>query len=147
MASGSLSVGGTWIIASLPVLNDDGESGIVPVTSPVADIDGEALSCGMVREATPLLVADVVLLNDCRPIGVGDVIEGIIGAGAELAPPLPAGAAAGASDELSAAGIVAGVPVSSRLIAILKVPSTITTTLAPTSNERIFEVMVDAAVA
>src|SRR5580698_5184777 len=141
MASGSLSVGGTWIIASLPVLNDDGESGIVPVTSPVADIDGEALSCGMVREATPLL--DVVLLNDCRPIGVGDVIEGIIGAGAELAPPLPAGAAAGASDEPSAAGIVAGVPVSSKLIAILKVPSTITTTLAPTSNERIFEVMVD----
>src|SRR5262249_52592370 len=34
-------------------------------------------------------------------------------------------------------------PPSSRFIAILKVPSTITTTLAPTSSERVFEVIVD----
>ena len=36
-------------------------------------------------------------------------------------------------------------PPSSSVIAILKVPSTITTTLAPTSSERIFEVMVEAS--
>ena len=35
-------------------------------------------------------------------------------------------------------------PLSSSVIAILKVPSTITTTLAPTSSERILEVMVEA---
>src|SRR5580700_517329 len=40
-----------------------------------------------------------------------------------------------------------GAPVSSSVIAILNVPSTITTTLAPTSRERIFEVMVDEALA
>src|SRR6202021_1570879 len=50
----------------------------------------------------------------------------------------------GASVELSAPGIAGGVPVSSSVIAILKVPSTITTTLAPTSKERIFEVMFEA---
>ncbi len=35
---------------------------------------------------------------------------------------------------------------SSRFIAILKVPSTITTTLAPTSSERIFAVMLEPSV-
>src|SRR5579871_2458907 len=98
----------------------------------------------MAMEATP---SPVTRLNDCFPIGVGDVIEGVICAGAAgLAPPL-AGAAAGASAGLSTAGIAGGAPVSSRLIAILNVPSTITTTLAPTSSERIFEVMVDGALA
>src|SRR5665647_3341994 len=38
-------------------------------------------------------------------------------------------------------------PPSSSVIAILKVPSTMTTTLAPTSKERILDVMVDASLA
>jgi hypothetical protein len=48
-----------------------------------------------------------------------------------------------ASPVFSTAGIAGGAPVSSSVIAILNVPSTITTTLAPTSRERIFEVMVE----
>lgn len=144
IASGSFSVGGTWIIASLPVLEEAGETGIVPVTSPGADIEGEAEFRGMATEA---MLSPVALLNDCRPIGVGDVSDGIIGADvAGLAPP-PAGAADGASAGLSTTGIADGALVSSRLIAILNVPSTITTTLAPTSSERILEVTVEAAVA
>src|ERR1700682_2152551 len=43
------------------------------------------------------------------------------------------------------AGIDGALPPSSSVIAILKVPSTITTTLAPTSSDRIFEVMVDGS--
>ena len=55
------------------------------------------------------------------------------------------GAGAVGSLEFSIAGIGGGLPVSSSVIAILKVPSTITTTLAPTSSERIFEVMVEGS--
>ena len=56
-----------------------------------------------------------------------------------------AGACAGAAGslEFSIGGICGALPVSSSVIAILKVPSTITTTLAPTSSERILEVMVE----
>ena len=43
------------------------------------------------------------------------------------------------------AGIGGAVSLSSSVIAILKVPSTITTTLAPTSSERILEVMVEGS--
>ena len=49
--------------------------------------------------------------------------------------------------EFSMAGIGGGLPLSSSVIAILKVPSTITTTLAPTSSERILEVIVDGSLA
>ena len=45
------------------------------------------------------------------------------------------------------AGMLDGALVSSSVMAILKVPSTITTTLAPTSSERIFEVRVEAGCA
>src|SRR5450631_3003275 len=62
-------------------------------------------------------------LNDCRPIGVGDVIEGMTGAGA------------------------AGLAASSSVIASLNVPSTMITTLAPTSTERILEVTADVTLA
>ena len=89
------------------------------------------------------------MFSDCLPIGVGEVIDGAgwIGAGAAGLAALSAGDSvlAGASLECSMAGIGGGVPVSSRVIAILKVPSTITTTLAPTSSERIFEVMFEDA--
>ena len=88
------------------------------------------------------------VLLDCRPIGVGEVIEGAAGAApargiVRLLPsarPEKAG-----SLEFSIAGICGALPVSSSVIAILKVPSTITTTLAPTSSERILEVMVDGS--
>src|SRR5689334_17421219 len=83
-------------------------------------------------------------LFDCLPSGVGEMIEGA-GAG------VIAGAAfLSAGDSVEAGSSIAGIggaePVSSRFIAILKVPSTITTTLAPTSSERIFEVMLEPSV-
>ena len=90
-------------------------------------------------------MSGAVVLNDCRPIGVGAVIEGVTCDGvAGLAASSAGGCAAGCcSLEFSIAGIGGAVPPSSSVIAILKVPSTITTTLAPTSSERILEVMVD----
>ena len=83
-------------------------------------------------------------MNDCRPIGVGEVIEGAAGAGAAgLALSSAGGWAEGCGSlEFSIAGICGALPLSSSVIAILKVPSTITTTLAPTNNERILEVIV-----
>jgi len=45
--------------------------------------------------------------------------------------------------DFSIAGIGGALPASSRFIASLKVPSTITTTLAPTSSERILDVTDD----
>src|SRR3954452_7271030 len=57
-----------------------------------------------------------------------------------------AGARIGAAGSLgcSIIGSCNTLPVSSSVIAILNVPSTITTTLAPTSSERILEDMVEA---
>src|SRR6185436_5731995 len=56
-----------------------------------------------------------------------------------------AGACAGAagSPDCSIIGSCSTLPVSSSVIAILNVPSTITTTLAPTSSERILEEMLE----
>src|SRR5271154_4845565 len=146
MASGSLSVGGIAIIANLLVPDEAGESGIVPVTSPLAEIEGATVLSGMATEAILSLLPDAALLRDCRPIGVGDVIEGNVWAGIG-GPAFLLGGEAGdeASPELSTAGTPDGPPVLSNVIAILNVPSTITTTLAPTSKGRIFEGMVDGA--
>ena len=60
--------------------------------------------CGIATVAVP---SGAALLNDCRPIGVGEVIEGVAGAGsAGLALSCAGGCAAGAcSIELSIAGI------------------------------------------
>jgi hypothetical protein len=124
------------------VLDEAGESGIVPVTSPAEEIE-DAPFCGIGTEAMLSPVPVTELLKDCRPIGVGDVIEGVVWGGVAGLAPLLAGEAGGAASiEFSIAG---GAPVSSSDIAILNVPSTITTTLAPTSRERIFEVMFEAA--
>ena len=76
MASGSLSVGGTAIIASLLWPDVAGESGIVPVTSLATDAEGATAFCGIGTDATPSALPVAELLNDCRPIGVGDVIDG-----------------------------------------------------------------------
>ena len=102
----------------------------------------------MATDAAPSAALGAALLSDCRPIGVGEVIEGAAGAGmAGLAPSSAGGGAEGAcSLELSMAGHC-GTPPSSSVIAILNEPSTMTTTLAPTSSERILEVMVCPALA
>src|SRR5205085_11911948 len=114
--------------------------GIVPVMSPDGVGGGIGVAaCGIGTEVLSG-APGAGALNDCRPIGVGDVIEGIAGAGAGLA--LSAGAVTGGSLDISVSG--AGgccVALSSSVIPILNVPSTITTTLAPTSSERIFDVM------
>ena len=83
-------------------------------------------------------------LFDCRPSGVGEVIDGMAGGGTAGAALLSAGESVAAGSSI--AGIGGAELVSSRFIAILKVPSTITTTLAPTSSERIFEVMLEPSV-
>src|SRR6187399_3009405 len=93
----------------------------------------------------PSSVFGAGVLLDCRPIGVGAIKEGAAGAGACGAglTLFSEGVFAGAtgSAEFSIAGSSGALPVSSSVIAILNVPSTITTTLAPTSSERIFEEM------
>src|SRR6185369_14766796 len=105
-----------------------------------------AAACGMTACAGPVPCWMVICplssmfgaeeLFDCRPIGAGEIIEA--GAGTWLAGAVWAGS--------SAAGIGGAELVSSSVIAILKVPSTITTTLAPTSSERIFAVMLEPSV-
>src|SRR5258708_3975618 len=102
----------------------------------------------MATDAAPSAALGAALLSDCRPMGVGEIIEGAAGAGmAGLAPSSAGGGAEGAcSLELSMAGNCA-MPPSSSVIAILNEPSTMTTTLAPTSRERILEVMVDGSLA
>src|SRR5882724_11286279 len=65
-----------------------------------------------------------------------------------LAPSSAGGASEeGCSLEFSIEGICGALAFSSSVIAILKVPSTITTTLAPTSSERILEVIVEGSLA
>src|SRR5579863_8108763 len=120
---------------------------MAPVTSP-AEV-GAGLFCGMVAEALPSALSGMKLLKDCRPIGVGEVIDGVVvWAGiAGSAPSSPTRGGGCCSLEVSIAGGGGGLPLSSRVIAILKVPSTMMTTLAPTSRERIFEVMVDGSLA
>src|SRR3984957_14477753 len=140
IASGSRSVGGIGTKVSFPLPGVVGWDGIVPVTSLGV--------CGIASDAVLSAASGAAVLNDCRPIGVGEVIEGDAGtAGAGMA-----GLAVSPGGEptegwgslgFSIAGICGAVPLSSSVIAILKVPSTITTTLAPTSSERILEVMVD----
>src|SRR5262245_39414798 len=149
MLSGICSVGGTctWPSRAPFAGAGAGAGGIAPVKSlpPIgATVGGLAPCVIVICELSSMLGADE--LFDCRPSGVGEVIDGTAGAGACMA-----GAAllsAGESEEAgsSIAGIGGAELVSSRFIAILKVPSTITTTLAPTSSERIFEVMLEPSV-
>src|SRR3954471_7001240 len=144
MPSGSFSPGGTWIIASFARLVPDS----APVTSLEAGCGAAAGSGGISTEAElPELAAGAgaALFWDCRPIGVGEVIDGVTCSGVAGLFSTGGGACgAGAGDEFSiACGDGDELLPASRFIAILKVPSTITTTLAPTSSERIFEVMVE----
>jgi hypothetical protein len=85
-------------------------------------------------------------LFDCRPIGAGEIIEGAAGAdGAGLAPFSIGASAGGAGSVDSICCIGGGLPVSSSVIAIWKVVTTIATTLAPTSSERILAVMFEGS--
>src|SRR5882757_2779359 len=140
MLSGSRSVGETCTRPGLPLAGIDGGAGIAPVMS--AGLIGEAAACGIASCALSSLFGAAVLF-DCLPIGVGEVIDGAAGAGIEGAAPVSAGESAGGGAWSSIAGIGGALPMSSSVIAILKVPSTITTTLTPTSSERIFDVMVE----
>src|SRR5436305_13680277 len=86
MFSGSCSFGGIWIVVSLrPAGGGAGVGGsacgIVPVMSAavIGAANGAAAACGIVAEAAVSETAGVGALSDCRPIGVGDVIDGIAG--------------------------------------------------------------------
>ncbi len=120
-------------------------AGIVPVIS--LDDIGETVGCGIATDAVASDAFGAELFSDCRPIGVGEVIEGVIGAGAAGSgiAGLALSSADGGSLEFSIGGNCGALPPSSSVIAILKVPSTITTTLAPTSSERILEVIVEGS--
>src|SRR4051794_36916892 len=120
---------------------------MAPVISPAdtGEAGGVAGACGMATDAVPSAAPGVEPLNDCLPIGVGEVSEGSAGAGVAGRAASSTGAWSAGSLELSIAASGGAVPLSSSVIAILKVPSTITTTLAPTSSERILEVMVDGS--
>jgi hypothetical protein len=126
----------------------DGSVGIAPVMSPAAAGDGSAGGATGTRALSSVFGAEE--LFDCFSTGVGEIIMGAGAAGiagmAGLALPSGGtGACAGAAGPLdrSVIGSCGPPPVSSSVIAILKVPSTITTTLAPTSSERILEDMFD----
>src|SRR5437016_6267147 len=146
MPSGSRSVGGTAIMASLPPV-----AGIV-VIAPVMSLTAAGaggVACGGTAIRALSSVFGPEELFDCFSTGVGDIIKGaagIVGAAGVVGLVLlsaGAGACAGAAGSLgcSIIGSCSTLPVSSSVIAILKVPSTITTTLAPTRSERILEEM------
>src|SRR5271165_6530631 len=145
--SGSFSLGGIAIDDSLRPPESCWIEEIVPVMSFEPGAGAVAGACGIWTEAVG---SGAGLLNDCLPIGVGEVICGVtcsVGAGAA---PFAAGACmeAGGSLELPIAGEGAGpwpVEPSSSCMAILNEPSTITTTLAATSTERIFEVTLEGS--
>src|ERR1700739_274015 len=109
-ASGSLSVGGIAILVYLPLAIADWEAGMAPVTSPVEV--GAGLICGIAAEALASALSGMKLLKDCRPIGVGEVIDGGgVWAGiAGSAPSSPARGEGCCSLELSAAGTGGGLP-------------------------------------
>jgi hypothetical protein len=105
---------------------------------------GAAEVCGIATDAVLSRVFGADELTDCRPIGVGEVIEGAAGAGGA-----GFGAVLGgrlrrepAARQIFHGGSAGRAAVEQRH-RHLKVPSTITTTLAPTSSERILEVIVD----
>ncbi|MBA7486866.1 hypothetical protein ES707_22428 [subsurface metagenome] len=143
--SGSCSLGGTCTWLTRPAFGvGSGEGGIALVMSlpPTGAATGADAPCVIVIcEPPSTLGADE--LFDCLPSGVGEMIDGAGGTTAGVA-------FLSAGDSVEAGSSIAGIggaePVSSRFIAILKVPSTITTTLAPTSSERIFEVMLEPSV-
>src|SRR5882757_3162327 len=143
MPSGSRSVGGTAIMASLPPVL--GIVVIAPVMSLVAGGGGAACDGTAVRVLSSVFGAEE--LFDCFSTGVGEIIKGpgVAGIAGCLALSAGAGACTGAAGSLdcSIIGSCSTLPVSSSVIAILNVPSTITTTLAPTSSERILEDMVE----
>ena len=139
MPSGSRSLGGAAIVAGLtPVA---GSVGIAPVMSLAAI--GDAAAGGGIKIRALSSVFGPEELFDCFSTGVGEIIEGAMGDGIAGLAPFSAGACAGpaGSTEFSIGGICGALPVSSSVIAVLKVPSTITTTLAPTSSERILDEM------
>src|ERR1700692_1333471 len=122
MPSGNRSVGGTCTIESLRLPGDAGAIGIEPVMS--LDDIGEAAGtagCGIATDETLALAAGAELLSDCRPIGVGEVIEGVTASGVAGLAPLSAGgwAAVGGSLGFSIGGIFGALAPASHGIALL----------------------------
>src|SRR5215204_5278825 len=93
MPSGSCSVGGTCMRPGLPLSGIDGGAGIAPAMS--LGLIGEAAACG-IASCAPSSVLGTAVLLDCLPIGVGNVIDGGVGAGIAGAAPVSAGEGAGA---------------------------------------------------
>src|SRR3954453_3750532 len=122
MPSGSFSVGGTWIIASFARLVPDS----APGTSLEAGCGAAAGTGGISTEAElpELAAAGAALFWDCRPIGVGEVIDGVTCSGVAGLFSTGGGACgAGAGDEFSiACGDGGGMRAFGRVIAILKWP-------------------------
>src|SRR5436190_11569745 len=120
MPSGSRSVGGTAIMASLPPVA--GIVGIAPVTSLAAGEDGAACGGTAIRALSSVFGAEE--LFDCFSTGVGEIIKGAAGiagaagmAGLELLS-AGAGACAGAagSPDCSIIGSCSTLPVSSSVV-------------------------------
>src|ERR1700754_654678 len=114
--SGSCSVGGTctWPKRPFGAGEGTGAGGIAPVISPEpmgATMGADAPCVIVICELSSMFGAEE--LFDCRPSGVGEVIDGAGGA---------AVLSAGESEfvDSSMVGIDGAVPVSSRFIAILK---------------------------
>lgn len=89
------------------------------------------------------------LIGDCRVSSVGEVIDGVsAGEASERGPFSGAGGGAGGVtlDSAGSDEFELSCPLS-RFMPILTVPSTITTTLAPTRRARIFEEMPESPIA
>src|SRR5882757_6009397 len=95
MPSGNFSVGGTCTRLSLRLPGAAGTAGIVLVTSAAAT--GAALIGGIATDAVLSGALGAEVLSDCRPIGVGEVIDGAGAAGLAL---FSAGDGAGACGSL-----------------------------------------------
>src|SRR5262249_5927844 len=107
--------------------------------------DCEEASCDGVSDTGASGALGWKLLSDCRPSGVGDVMDGVTCSGATGLSPASAGSVVAGTGTgagpvtFAAAGDGGVVLLSSSDIASLNVPSTITTTLAATSTDLAFE--------
>src|ERR1700687_6453798 len=104
MASGNLSVGGACTVVSFRRVGPASMAGIVPVIS--LPVTGEAKgivgACGISTDVVLSEGVGAELLNDWRPIGVGEVSEGITGAGAAGLAPASSSAGGGTVGRVSA---------------------------------------------
>src|SRR5262245_12757915 len=127
MPSASRSLDGTWTV---PSRVRGAVVGIAPVMSLLPAEGGGAVTGGgdgISTDAVLPELAGAALLRDCRPSGVGDVIDGVTCSGTAGFALFSAGTGACGAGTLAGFSIAgtggALPPPSSRFIAILKVPS------------------------